>query len=381
MKFFEDTVLQARKRRHLVCGDFYLCSRSPSGTVAILCDGVGSGVYANVAAITCGNRLMEMVRGGRSLRSACGQVAESMNRARTEDSPFAAFVAMRILPGGQFTCYAYENPGPIFIRGDSATAIKQQMIALKYEMIAESTGMLEDGDSVLLCSDGITHAGLGGGFATGWGTEGVVGEINAYLRRDGLRQKLLTRVLHTAFMISGKAYWDDTSLAMITCRPAQELCLLTGPPSSRQDDKRILSMFDQMPGKKVICGSTTTDIAARMLGRPAKMVTKDVSLDSPPEYQMQGIDLVTEGAVTLNQAMNLLEADVDLTVGDSPVFRLCRMLVAADAITLIVGGGYNKEQSEDSLLRQLGVKPRQRIVERLAEHLNERGKLVSVRKV
>lgn len=381
MKFFEDTALQARKRRHLVCGDYYLCSRTPEATVAILCDGVGSGVYANIAAITCGDRLLELLRGGRSLRAACEEVADSMHRARSEEVPFAAFVAVRILPGGQFTAYAYENPGPILIRQRTAAACEQRFLALRYEMIAESVGMLEEGDSLLLCSDGVTHAGLGGGFATGWELDGVVQEINAFYRQSGPPDRLLPRILHTAFTISGKVYWDDTSLALITCRPAQSLCVLTGPPANRADDRKAVRMFEETPGKKVICGSTTTDIASRALGRPARIVTMDVALDQPPEYAMEGIDLITEGAVTLNQAMNLLEEDIDFSRSDSPVFRLCRLLLEADAITFIVGEGYNAQQGEDHLLRQLGVQPRKRIVRRLAGHLRERGKLVTLRKV
>ncbi len=381
MKFVEDAVLQARKNRHFVCGDFYLCTRMLTGTVAVLCDGIGSGVYANVSAISCGNRLMALLESGLSLRAAAGQVAESMNRARTEDAPFAAFVALRILPGGHFTAYAYENPGPILIRNGTATPLKQQFIALKYEIIAESAGILGEGDSVLLMTDGVTHAGLGGGFATGWGIDGVAGEINAYFRQGGAPHALLPRVLRTAYMISGRAYWDDTSLALLTCREANELTVLTGPPASRADDRRVLEQFITAPGRKAICGSTTTDIAARVLERPAKIVSMDISPDSPPEYRMDGVDLVTEGAVTLNQALNLLESDVDLTAGESPVFRLCRLLLDADAVTLLVGGGFNAAQTEDSLLRQLGVKPRQRVVERIAEFLREKGKLVVVRAV
>lgn len=381
MKFFQDSILQARKRRHLVCGDYYLCERTPEATLMVLCDGVGSGVYANVAAITCANRLMELITGGRSIRSACEQVAESMNRARTEEMPFAAFVVLRILTGGQFTAYAYENPGPVHIRHHAATACKQEFIALKYEMIAESTGMLEVGDSILIFSDGVTHAGLGGGFATGWEVEGVVQEINAFFRQGNPLDRLLPRLLRTTYSISGKVYWDDTSLAMATCRPAAELCILTGPPANRRDDSRVIHMFDEMPGKKVICGSTTTDLAARELGRRAKITTMDIALDRPPEYQMEGIDLITEGTVTLNQAMNLLEEEIDVQSDDSPVFKLCQLLMEADAITFLVGGGYNAEQHSDHLFQQLGVKPRQRIVRRLAAFLRDAGKLVTSRKV
>lgn len=379
MKFFQEEVLQARKARHLVCGDYFLCDRTPEATVMILCDGIGSGVYANVAAITCGDRLKALLEGSFSLRAACEQVAESMHRARSEETPFAAFVAARILPGGQYTVYAYENPGPIHIHQGIARALKERYIAVKYEMIAEYSGVLEEGDMLMLCSDGVTHAGLGGGFATGWEIGGVVEEINAFFHQDGVPERLLSRILHTSYNISGKVYWDDTSLVLIHCRRAAELTVLTGPPINRAEDANVIRLFMEAPGQKVICGSSTTEIASRELKRPAEIVSMNLLPGHPPEYKMEGVDLICEGAVTLNQTMNLLLEDIDFTIFDTPVFRLCRMLLEADSVSFIVGCGYNPAH-EDPLFRQLGVKPRQRIISRIADHLKDRGKLVSVRK-
>ena len=379
MKFFEDAVLQARKRGHLVCGDHYLCRRTPEATVLNLCDGVGSGVYANVAAVTCASRLYALLEEGCSLRAACSMVAESMHRARTEEIPFAAFVVARILPGGQYTAYAYENPGPVHIKQGVAAACEQRFLTVQYEMIAESAGMMEMGDALLLCSDGVTHAGIGGGYAMGWETQGLVGEMNAALRRGLSGEALLSHILHTAFVISGRAYWDDTSLALATCREARELTVLTGPPASRADDARVIAALMNAPGRKVICGSSTTEIASRELKRPAVITGMRLTPDTPPEYRMEGVDLITEGVLTLNQAMNLLEGGVDLRAGDGVVFRLCRMLTEADAVTFLVGGGQNAGH-EDPLFRQLGVKPRQVIVEKLVECLQNKGKLVAVRR-
>lgn len=378
MKFFEDTVLQACKRRHSVCGDHYLCERTADATSIVLCDGVGSGVYASTAAIACASRLMELIRSGWPPRVAAERVAESMNRARTEEMPFSAFSIARILPGGQFTVYSYENPGPVWIRGGLAQALPTQYIALKYEMIAECSGMLMEGDRLLLCTDGVTHAGLGGGYAVGWELSGLVGEINAFLREGGEPDRLLSRVMRTIQNISGGVLGDDTSLALVECRSAKQLTVLTGPPKHRADDRRVAMLLANADGKKAVCGSSTAEITARELGRKARMVSMDVSLGTPPEYEMEGIDLITEGAVTLNQAMNLLEERIDLSVQDTAVFKLCRLFLEADSISFLVGRGLNAEQAQDPLLRQLGIKPRQRVVEALASALRERGKLVTV---
>ncbi len=110
MKFFEDKVSKHIKDGYSVCGDAYMCERMVNGTAFILCDGIGSGVYANIAAITCVNRMMEMIRRGMSVRMASETVASSMHGARKQDIPFSAFSAAMILPDGQFIVYTYEAP-------------------------------------------------------------------------------------------------------------------------------------------------------------------------------------------------------------------------------------------------------------------------------
>jgi len=380
MNFFEDTILQARKQGHSVCGDHALCDRTETATMAVVCDGIGSGVYANIAAITCANRLMELVRSGLSLKSAAGRVADSMNRARTEEMPFSAFVALRVLSSGHFTCYAFENPGPIRIRGEVAEVLPQRHIALKHERIAESIGSLAEGDTLILCSDGVTHAGLGGRHIVGWELPGVAREINAYLRRGGVESRLLPRILNAVKALSGRAFQDDATLLSLRSRKANRLTLWTGPPENRADDYRLARLFDEAGGKKAICGSTTSEIAARELSRRVRMLNMDAEIGSPPEYQMEGVDLITEGAVTLNQAMRLLEEKVDLGLRDTAVFKLSRLLEAADSVTFLLGTGTNLGQEHDPLLQQLGVKPRRRVVQELEEILREKGKLVTVKR-
>jgi len=302
-----------------------------------------------------------------------------MNRARTQEMPFSAFVALRVLASGHFTCYAFENPGPICIQGGKAEVLPQRDIVLRHERIAESIGSLAEGDTLLLCSDGVTHAGLGAGYVTGWELPGIAQEMNAYLKQGGEESRLLPRIMNTVKAISGRAFWDDATLLTLRSRKANQLTLWTGPPENRADDHRLARLFDEAGGQKVICGSTTSEIAARELARRVRMLHMDIETGSPPEYQMEGADLITEGAVTLNQAMRLLEEKVDLSLRDTAVFKLCRLLQAADTVTFLLGTATNIGQERDPLLRQLGVKPRRRIVQELQELLKEMGKLVTVK--
>lgn len=95
---------QVPKRAAAACGDVVAWDRTASATTVICADGLGSGIKANLAAQMCTARLHELLRQGRSLREAFASVAETMNRARGTDLPYAAFTVARVLNDGVVPC-------------------------------------------------------------------------------------------------------------------------------------------------------------------------------------------------------------------------------------------------------------------------------------
>ncbi|GAB1477032.1 SpoIIE family protein phosphatase [Bacillota bacterium] len=375
MKFFEDIVEQKPKHNYIVCGDTFLCERTVDSTFFVLCDGIGSGVYANIAAITCANRMMELHRSGVSMRKMSEMVADSMHRAREEKIPFAAFTAVKILADGLFITYTYEAPSPVMISDGMAIPLKPTVHTAEFEVIGETTGKLEPGDSLIVVSDGITQSGLGRGSSFGIGTEGLVDFIN---RRSGHKhniRRLPGEVLEMSNRMCGGQYEDDSTVAVIHCRTASQMAVMSGPPSLRTRDREIVDSFIKSPGLHVIAGSTTTDIVSRELRREVKLVENSRSLGSPPEYKMEGIDLVTEGAIMLNQVYNILDETECSLDSDSPVERLCAMMLKSDVITFFIGGAVN-EAHDSMIFRQAGVRPRLAAIQLISKKLREFGKLV-----
>lgn len=374
MKFFEDAVCQENKTGYTVCGDTYLCERRPEGTVFILCDGIGSGIYANIAAITCMSRIMELLNCGMSIRSASEMVASSMHRARTEDIPFSAFSAALFLQDGKFIIYTYEAPNVIVIRNGTASVLKPRFYTTGYEVLGETIGFLHTSDSLLLSSDGVTQAGLGHGYNLGIGGEGVAAYVNEiYGNGEDLRQ-LPRRVLEMCAGLALNRYEDDSTLALLHCRPAKQLTVLTGPPSKPSIDRAYVELFMNTPGGKVVCGSTTADIVSRELKEKITVVNLS-SPYQPPEYHIDGIDLVTEGAIMLNQAYNILDEPLEHLVENSVVERFCIMLREADVINLMIGNAMN-DAHEALLFKQIGVRVRRTTIKLIAEKLRKMGKLV-----
>ena len=375
MKFFEDVTLQVNKRQHPVCGDFVLCDKTMAHTLFILCDGIGSGVYANVSAIFCANRLMELFSSGVSQRDAVEMVAASMHRARSEDIPFAAFSMAKILNNGHFVIYSYEAPCPLIIEDGRARPLSQHYFTAGYESVAEASGILQLGDSLVLCSDGVTQAGLGRG-SFGIGKEGLAAFINRSLRKSQDLATLAHDIVDMTAAVSGNIYADDTTVAFLNCRLAKELTVFTGPPVDRSQDSQLAERFLSAGGQAVICGSSTADIISRETKREIRMrKPAAMSFDSPPEYQMEGAKMVTEGAIMLNQLYNIIDEDPRNFVEKTPAERLCVLLQDADVITFIVGGALNDAHS-NILFKQVGVRSRNTMVQLLIEHLRSMGKLV-----
>lgn len=375
MKFIQDIVKQVSKRNQIVSGDTFLCERTLESTEFVLCDGIGSGVYANIAAITCANRLIELFRTGVSLRYACEKVADSMHRARKEEIPFSAFSVAKVLNDGQFTVYTYEAPVPILIKEGIAQPLKPYYYTANYEIIGESSGVLGIGDSLVLCSDGATQAGLGKGYFFGIGAEGIAEYINSKLTYGGNINELPQDIIKMCSRVSEGIYEDDTTVAVLQCREASQLTLMSGPPSAKTKDRAFVERFMSAHGTRVVCGSTTADILSRELNKEAKLVKNNISPGSPPEYIIDGVDMVTEGAAMLNQVYNILDENPERFIEDSATERLCALLQEADVITFLVGNAINEAHSA-LLFKQMGIHPRAATVKRISEQLKKMGKLV-----
>jgi hypothetical protein len=375
MKFFDDLLCQKNKKHHDVCGDYCLYERTSAGMIYVLCDGVGSGIYANISAITCANRILELIKGGMSIRMTCEMVAASMHRARKEDIPFAAFSAALISYDGKYAIYSYESPNPILMKNNHATILNPRFYTTGFEVIGESTGVLNLGDSLIMFSDGVSQAGLGHGHGMGIGSDGVCSYINLNFKPGDIISNLPYRIVEMCKKVSGGQCEDDTTLAMLNCREAKELTLLTGPPSKRTMNHDYALNFKNMPGKKIICGSTTTDIIAEELGLKVETISMGKSFGQLPEYKIDGIDLVTEGAITLNQVNNILDEPMERLSDDTIAERLCLMLHAADVINLMIGNASN-DAHDDLIFKQTGVQIRRHVIKKISERLKNMGKLV-----
>ena len=375
----EVEVAQSPKYPGRPCGDVVVCERTVGGTTLLCADGIGSGMHAHIAAQMCAGRMMGLLRRGFSLRKAFTSLVDTMQHRRDPSKPFAAFSLARVRPDGMATILNYDAPPPIYLSRHSAASLSPRTMELGGALICESTCHLESGEGLMLMSDGITQAGLGGGLAMGWQTEGVIRFVT-----DCIRQK--TPFVEIPWQVHDHAreLWkrggDDCTAVLARCRHGEIVNLLTGPPARPEDDVRVVHDFLQQKGIKIVCGGSTAEIVARVMGVEVDIEQNPTSLVAPPRYEIPGIDLVTEGAVTLNQVYNLMDEDVGCLKEDSGVTELCALLNIADRVNFVVGGAKN-HATDDISFRQRGILVRKQIVPLLADRLREIGKLVVVDRV
>lgn len=371
----EITTSQVPMKSGTPCGDVVAYERTASSTTMVVSDGMGHGIKAHIAAQMCVSRTLELLRQGYSLRKAFACVVDTLSKARGTDLPYAVFTVVRILNDGVATVLTYDMPPPVFVSSKYAQVLPQRKVTVHNTLVGESNCHLAHGEGIVIVSDGITQAGLGMGLVHGWTIEGTSQYISDCVS-DGIAVHAVPEsVLRQARGIWKDGLGDDCTVAMAACRRGKTVNILTGPPGSQNKDKDVVKRFMTLDGTRVVCGGTTAQLVAKALGREMQVEQNPQSMLAPPRYMIEGIDLVTEGAVTLNQVYNVLDEDPDVFDEESGVTELHELLMSADRINLLVGTALNPATKHISF-RQRGILTRHAIIPLLAQKLRDAGKLV-----
>lgn len=374
--YFETITAQISKKIEKPSGDVCDTLRDKTSTIHVLCDGVGSGIKANVAATMTIARMKELLQSGFSLRQAFANIVHSMEEARKKDLPCAFFSVARVLPDGVTSILTYEMPDALFVSKRYSTPLKSITQTFFDGIVGEASCSLNKGEGIIVMSDGIIQAGIGKGYVHGWGIEGVNKFVNDVLAAGANIIDLPKLILSEA-----KKHWkdkceDDCSVSLIYCRRGKVINLLTGPPVNPDEDELIVKKFLNTEGIKIVCGATTAKIVARILNKELEINPNFNSLIAPPNYEIEGIDLVTEGAVTLNQLYNIWGEDMKRLEKNSPVTELFALMNIADRVNFFIGGSKNPAGEEISF-KQSGILTREKILPLLISNLQKDGKIIT----
>ncbi len=384
MKFFyEWGEKQLQKHGEELCGDNIAVARHADSVMLALSDGLGSGVKANILSTLTTQIVMHLMENELSL----GEVVETLSRTlpvcEVRKLAYSTFSIGKFFTEGRARVVEFDTPSVVLLRQRKSVSLPYEEREIEGKTIRELEFEMKVGDWLVFVSDGVLNAGIGGLYPLGWGAEQVARFLEEHCHPDLSAQQLADKLSEAAWDLYCGKPGDDVSVAVIKVRHKLTATILTGPPADSSEDDAILAKFTKRPGFLAVCGGTTAKIVARYLGnKPLEVDLATMKADVPPLARLEGIDLITEGILTLTQTNELLHSGTDQeavkyqTDAASALLRLC---LDVDHIHFIVGLSVNPAHQNPDLPRQLGMKLA--VVREIAEELRERGKEVTIETV
>jgi serine/threonine protein phosphatase PrpC len=364
-----------------ICGDVFLTSKikEENRIVAVLSDGMGHGVKASVLATLTATMAVNFTKEHKEPEKTAEIIMKTLPECSERRMNYSTFTIIDIEHNGKTTLLEYDNPECVIIRDRKIFKPEQRDIVLAGESdcgkqirICNFTPL--KGDRIVFCSDGITQSGLGTPrFPFGWGIDNV-----ARFSIDMIRQypqisarDLAGRILNMAYRNDGFQSKDDSTCAIVYFREPRELLICTGPPFNKEDDQALAAAVHEFKGKKIVMGATTGDIISRELNLKIEDVFIFEDPDLPPLNVMEGIDLFTEGILTLNKVEKILYVyNANYKLGKGPADEIVKLILESDAIKIIIGTKINIAHQDPHLPVELEI--RRTVVNRIARLLEEK---------
>ncbi len=369
---------QFSKNGEDICGDAFKVSHMPDSTIIVMSDGLGSGVKANVLATMTVELASGLFRGELSLQEIVETLIATLPVCRWRNIAYSTFSIVRIYDTGHVTVAEYDTPTLIHIRDCMRpTALASTERTILDKPIRESYFRLKPNDSILLYTDGIVYAGVGEGLSMGWQEDGILDYISQIAPTlSGDFEQIADCVAETALGLWHERPGDDGTVLCARYRRAQHAVVLTGPPMDKTLVSRMHKDFLGRKGIKIVCGGTTSHLLADHLGQELVPDERYIDTDLPPIAKLSGIDLVTEGILTLSRATEYLSKGRPADKIDAAT-TLLDQLESADGIRFMVGTARNPAHQNTGLPDSMFL--RRTVVEQLAKQLEANGKEIELR--
>ena len=377
------------KFSEILCGDKVEILQTEDSNIMILADGMGSGVKANILATLTSKILGTMFLNGANLEECVETIVQTLPICQVRKVAYATFSILQVFHSGEAYLVEFDNPSCIFIRNGQLVPIPRNIREVEGKKINEYRFKVQKGDALILMSDGTVHAGVGRLLNFGWVWEDIAAYAVKQYRLTISAMRLAAAICQACDELYEYRPGDDTTVACMRIINAKPVHLMTGPAQdAARDDEMVASfMSGDETTKRIVCGGTSATIVSRVLKRPLDVSMDYVDPEIPPIAYMDGIELVTEGVLTLNRVIQLLKRYVkNETVSEEFFLELdkpngasmvAKMLIEdCTELHLYVGKAINSAYQNPGLPFDLGI--RQNLVEQLKNTVEEMGKTVTV---
>ncbi|HPF54879.1 MAG TPA: SpoIIE family protein phosphatase [Clostridia bacterium] len=369
-----------------LCGDHVEIVEPKDGasTIVVLADGLGSGVKASILSTLTSRILSTMLAEGLRLEDSVQTLVETLPVCSVRQVAYSTFTIIRIVNNERAEIIQYDNPKTVMLRDGKNVDLSFRNIDVDGKRIIKAETDIREGDVFIAFSDGVEHAGVGVSYNFGWERKDIIDFITTFWD-VGFTAKTLSTILidETNRLYDGQP-GDDATVCTVRIRRRQPVNLIIGPPANRDDCNKMMSLFFAKEGMHIVCGGTTSTIAADFLRKSIIPSLDFPDPDIPPTAEIDGVDLVTEGVVTINRvlqyAQNYLADNSSFETwcykkdGASKIARM--LFEEATDISFFVGRAVNPAHQNSDLPISFTIK--MQLVKELAGCLEKMGKKINV---
>lgn len=368
-----------------LCGDHVdIVEQGEDSTVIVLADGLGSGVKASILSTLTSKIISTMMSEGIALEECVSAIAATLPICSVRGVAYSTFTIIHLINNSTAEIIQYDNPPVIMLRDFERYDYPKQELNIDGKKIYKSIIQLREDDLFIAMSDGCPHAGIGTAFNFGWKVDEIADFMQSIAPVGYTAKTLSTMLVDECNKLYGNHPGDDATACVVRIRKRCPVNILFGPPRNRDDCDRMMSLFFSKEGKHIVCGGTTSSIVSKYLGKPVRASLKYERSDVPPIAEIEGVDLVTEGVITINKVIEYAKD----ALGANELYEIwgykrdgasliCRMLFEeATDINFYVGRAVNPAHQNPDLPINFNIK--MNLVEELSACLRQMGKRIKV---
>lgn len=368
-----------------LCGDHVdIVAQNDDSTIIVLADGLGSGVKASILSTLTSKIISTMMSQGLQLEDCVSTVAATLPICSERGVAYSTFTIIHLIDNTTAELIQYDNPAVILLRNYENFEYPKTELNVEGKRIYKSVIRLEENDIFIAMSDGCPHAGIGPAYNFGWSCEDITSFMKVIAAVGYNAKTLSTMLVDECDKLYGYHPGDDATACVVRIRKRVPMNILFGPPRNQDDCNRMMNLFFSKEGKHIICGGTTSSIAAKYLGKPVKTSLLFESADVPPTAEIEGVDLVTEGVITISKVIEYAKDALDKDelyhqwgYNKDGASKICRLLFEeATDINFYVGRAVNPAHQHPGLPISYNIK--MNLVEELSSCLIKMGKRIKV---
>ena len=368
-----------------LCGDkVEIFGGGDEDLTLVLADGLGSGVKANILSTLTSKILCTMISGGIPLEDCVATIASTLPVCSVRQVAYSTFTILQIKNNETAHIIQFDNPATIVLRHGDVFDYPRITREIAGKKIWESTFPVEEDDMFIAMSDGAEWAGVGMTLNFGWTRDSIAEFVMANHMPEDSAKFTAGLIIDECNRLYGGKPGDDTTIAVAHVRNRHTVNLMVGPPENKEDDAKVMELFFGKNGSRIVCGGTTSNVVSRYLDQPIEATLDYFDPEVPPICHIKGVDLTTEGVITLSKVLKYAEDFLDQaklaphwsTHKDGASLIARELFESATDIHFFVGRAINPAHQNPNLPINFAIK--QQIVTNLAECLKKMGKHIQL---